>query len=44
MNIFNVVLGIALAILGAISILVWMYLFYLLINKGVKFYLAHKGK
>tara|TARA_R110002074_G_scaffold206926_1_gene375412 strand:- start:108 stop:242 length:135 start_codon:yes stop_codon:yes gene_type:complete len=44
MFLFNLLLGVALIILGAISILVWMYLFYLLINKGVKLVLAHKGK
>jgi hypothetical protein len=37
-SLFNVVLGLALIILGAVSILCWMFLFvFLLINKGVAY-------
>jgi len=44
MYLFNIVLGIALMILGAISILAWGYLFYLLIKEVVEIFLAHKRK
>ena len=41
---FSIVLGLALIMMGAVSILCWLYLLYLLINKGVKLCLPHKKK